>query len=234
MAAVHRSKVVEDLKWRWRAACYLFVGAGVFAIGVLTISYVRSKTDLPEQIAAKVVSRLNAESRLSREQISKLDEVNDFISGKDEQALRDTFDMATVEKDSLLEVKKSLFPNAISQVDNDALERDIEVGRWTLFLKYSVGQALPDHITTKPGKMAVILITRKHIDSRALLASYSSSALIPKDVATAVTNLDQAVEENLHVLIDAINEGYSISPKAIENSYAGPKTGRGRGYTPTS
>jgi hypothetical protein len=215
------------------------LGVAAFLLVIKVIAYASSSDDgLWDRVAMAVVlsalilglaiyalvaiQRHKAVAKEDKERAALFDSINDFICEKSELELRDTFDVSSIERDGLLLAKQNLTPEARTQADADTIMRDFREGQSSVIYRY-MDTSTPYQAKAIPGKLGLLILTRKYIDNVGRLNQYSSSALIPKGVIATLKDFERALSDNNEVLIDAINEGYSISPRAIINAYDCPK-----------
>lgn len=155
---------------------------------------------------------------INSQEAKEFEEINQFISEKSEDELRDVFDFSRIEKDGIAIAQESLTPKAKNQADLDRAKRDsINGGRLAFFYRY-IDTATPNQVKMIKGKWGILILTPKYASNWDALGRYASSIYVPKEVASALTDLQKTVQENTEVLIDAINEGYTISPDAVANA----------------
>jgi len=190
------------------------------AVAIIVLPLILLPTCYGEVTIQKNKTRDNEDKERAR----LYEEINEFICTKSEVELRETFDIPHIERDGILLAKQNLTPEARTQSDADALLRDFrDGGEQSITLRY-MERTPPNNVKAMPGKLGILILTHKYLDSVATLNRYASSALLPNDVAKALQEFERTLEINNEVLIDAINEAYASNPEAIVNANDCPKT----------
>jgi hypothetical protein len=169
--------------------------------------------------------KTKAEDKEDRERSALFESINEFISTKDENELRETFDLPTITRDAILEAKEQLTPAAIRQVEKDTLARDMVDGQNVFYYRYVHMETNKDgnHITPIPGKSGVLHLPYKAVQARKKLTTLYSSALIPAEVAQTLKDFEKALVDDQEILMDTINESYATKPTSIANAFDCPK-----------
>jgi hypothetical protein len=70
-------------------------------------------------------------------------------------------------------------------------------------------------VTPIPGKIGVLHLSPTHVASRTLLTHYISSSELPTNVIDGLKRLDRAVDTNLTLMIESLNESLSADRRNI-------------------
>ena len=187
----------------------------VFAIIVCAVLLILTFT------AIISIQKHKMEGEDNKERAALFGSINEFLSEKDENELRETFDIPTITRDAILEAKEQLTPIAASQVEKDMVARDMVDGQNVFFFRYIHVDG--NNITPLPGKSGVLHLTYKSIQARKKLAALYSLALIPVEIAQPLKDFEKAIVDNQEILMDTINESYAAKPMSIANAFECPK-----------
>jgi hypothetical protein len=156
-------------------------------------------------------------------QVQELGKLQDFVGGLDEIDLRDLFDFPGIAKFNVLLVRRSLNRANVSDSESQQIDKFFTNGNAQLDITYGTAYRLPDGtigFKAFPGKVAIINTTKKYAQSRANLAKFIASPLIPTTITDDAREMDKAVTDDISLLRAVINENMGNPwDNTIENVY---------------
>lgn len=167
----------------------------------------REKVTVPQKPPVK--------DALFNAQLKGLQEIDGFICKKDENALRETFDISNIWKFNIKLVRRGLAPKLVTPKESNEIDKFFEGGQARLDLRYvKVDTNNPGRMQLIPGIIGLINTSKKYIESRRLLMQFYSSAELPVNVTNALKVFDKAIEDNSTLMIEVLNESLAEN---IEN-----------------
>lgn len=158
-------------------------------------------------------------SPLFSAQFKMLQSIDDFVARKDENELRETFDFPNMLKYNIKLAKSFEFPNLAS---SEVAEVDafFKGGQGRLDLRY-LSVSPPDtrkKVSRIPGKIGMVNTSVKYINSRHMLMEFYSSSQLPSKIAAGLKALDKAVDDNMTLMIESLNESLRSDPRNISEN----------------
>lgn len=154
-------------------------------------------------------------------QLKELQELDDFIGKKDENALRETFDFYNILKFNIKIARRGLAPKLVTPEESDEIDKFFEGGRSIINLKYvKVDANDPARMQLIPGKIGLLNISKKYIESRRLLVQFYSSSQLPVEIVNTLKDFDKAIKDNTNLMIEVLNERLADN---IENIFGDDK-----------
>ncbi len=218
MLAFHRAKVVADQRRRLQiisyTALFIVTTAALMVVGNLI------KKHIPQIATLGDIRELMADSQgtgLRNSQLKELQQIDEFISRKDEIELRETFDFPKILKYNIRMAKIGLAPALVSKSESDEMNAFFKGGQGRLDLRYVHVSSVNNRAQVDwiPGKIGVLNTSAKYNENRRLLTEYLSSAQLPSDVGVALKDFDTAVEDNSVLMIGSLNDSLASDPRII-------------------
>jgi hypothetical protein len=155
-----------------------------------------------------------------------LEAIDDLVASKDENGLRAQFDFADMLKYNILLAREKLFPQLVSRMQAEDVERYFTGGKARMDLRYARVSNVNNRAEVEwlPGRIGVINTSAKYNESRSRLIELYSSASVPASVAVALKDLDDVIEKDSTLMIESLNDSMSTNPKYIsENDQFGSR-----------
>jgi hypothetical protein len=153
-------------------------------------------------------------SALAEAQFAELRDIENFIGKKDERALRTVFDLPDMLNFNIRFAKNQIDASKTSQSECDEMNAFFMDGNAKISANYGKlsrphgGAVLYEKI---PGEIAMINVSKKHMDAFKKLQEMASSSLLPSDVITALQSLAKTIEDNCELMFEVFNERYSVN-----------------------
>lgn len=161
---------------------------------------------------------------IAEAQVKELQAVGEFIARKDEMALRETFDLPNILAYNIKMVRRGIVPSQVSPSESQQIDDYFKGGQARLDARFMNVQTINHRIDAHfiPGKIGIINTSSKYIQSRAQLAQYCASPLLPSPVIQALNEFDETIERDMVLMIESLNDSLSSDPRnIIENDQVG-------------
>jgi hypothetical protein len=172
----------------------------------------------------------SSDAELFASQFDELKKVTDLLGGKDEFALRETFDFLGITIFNLKRAKAAIAPDTMTPAELDEINRFFDGGNVAVYYKY-------EHVTRPngggfkadpiPGVVGTLAISKKYLVAKQVLLPFESSPWMPTAVQDSIKAFDKTVEDNTNLLIEVINEKLAQDKNNIilENDLKSPYFG---------
>jgi hypothetical protein len=155
--------------------------------------------------------------RLRDAQLKELQAVDAFIARKDEMELRESFDFPNMIQYNVRLTRRSVFPQSVTPAQSADIENFFRGNRQAIAKYFSDVHEVGGRIegTPIPGKMAILGISPKYIDSLRTLSEFCSSTELPQSVIAPLTEFKATVQSDMDWMFDSINDTLLNNPRSI-------------------
>jgi hypothetical protein len=149
-------------------------------------------------------------------QLTELREVEDFVARKSEGELRDTFALVETLNWNVRMIRVRMTGNPDPSVDQffEGGQSRLNTSRVNMKKRVDDGAMSFELI---PGRVGVLNVPVKYVESRRTLARFASSPRLPSDVIAGLKRLDDAIEENSLAMMDVLDEAVQADRNRILN-----------------
>jgi hypothetical protein len=210
--------LITECSWQIRIIVGAVVGAFLFGVLPPSLKWISDKSirkDGSNEIAASLPEQPIAAPdaippSLYEEQLRELREIEEFIGKKDENELRETFDLPTILKFNIKFDRRDLV-RLIDKSESNEIDRVFSGGQARLDVRYANISNVNNtaHVEWIPGKIGVINTTAKYVESRKRLNGFILSAKLPSNVVNALKGLDDMIERDLTMMVESLNDRLS-------------------------
>jgi hypothetical protein len=142
-------------------------------------------------------------------QFGELKELQEFLGGKDEMGLRETFDIPFMLTRNIEILKKKISFIRSGKWEDFQYEPYLEGHRdmvfWAKENKFSVGPS-GVQINATPHDVLLLVTTTKHQNTKATLVRFVNSPLIPGDIKAAIAAFTMNINQNVELMIRVMDE----------------------------
>jgi hypothetical protein len=152
---------------------------------------------------------ISIDAELFSAQLKELQRATDILGGKDEIGLREVFDFPMFTRLNLKFAREVVAPGTLTPAELDEISRYFEGGTRLVSFKYARTTRLSGGgLKTEPipDRVGLVLVSKKYRDAKALLMPFESSPLVPRAVRDSIKAFDKAVDDDLELLLNVINE----------------------------
>jgi len=147
-------------------------------------------------------------------QLQEFRDIDDFVGKKNEMPLRETFDIPDNVKYNILLAKQNIAPDKVSPERTAEINVFFKDGTGAINTKYAKlsrphGNAV--QYEKLDGKIGVINHSAKFNASMFKLQMFAASSTLPTDVKVALADMEKTIASNMELLLDVINERYSVN-----------------------
>jgi hypothetical protein len=124
--------------------------------------------------------------------------------------------------------RRNLAPKLVTHEESDEIDKFFEGSQSRIDIRYAnISGVNVAHVQWIPGNIGLINTSKKYNESRRLLAQFYSSAQLPVEVVRTLKDFDKAIEDNLVLMIEVLNERLADNAeKIIDNDkYSSPRFG---------
>jgi len=154
---------------------------------------------------------------VAQSRYDELKAVEAFVGHRNEEGFQDLFDTKDMFRFNLKMIKRSFGPSSVSLSESAEIDSYFKGGKGFVDIRYcntsKVNGVL--HIDFLPGKVCLINLSPKHLESRHQLSLFIQSSTLPSNVVAVLKELDEAVAKNENNMLDAFNESTAATPLNI-------------------
>src|ERR1700722_470288 len=179
----------------------LVVGAIVFVVLPETLRYISGR----EAISS---SQRLANDEVFSSQFKELQRVTDLLGGKDENALRETFDFLRFTICNLKYANANVAPDTMTPAEWDEIKQFSDGANVQVYNKYAHivrpngGGFRVDPI---PGVVGPRILSKKYLVAKQVLLPFETSPQMPTVVQDSIKAFDKTVDDDRDLLIEVIN-----------------------------
>lgn len=151
-------------------------------------------------------------------QFSEISRLEEFIGGKDEMELREIFDFPNLFSINMQMTKARLEKTEKTKTNVFDMTSYLKNGERMQFDGAIAGPNLkrtPNGFSydPDPNKLALIILTKKYLESKKTMIAFSGSAKLPRDVIEKVNEFNAAIQSNTSSLQIVLNQVLQESPE---------------------
>ena len=145
---------------------------------------------------------------ISPELQADLKEIDGFLSRKDENELREEFDIPHMLELNIRFVRRDLMHRNIPKEESEKIDEAFKGGQGILGVKYANLRVINNAVNVEwiPGKVGVINTTPKYIEAKKRLSYLIESVNLPTAIIQELKELDTATSNDMEAMIDSLNE----------------------------
>ena len=183
--------------------------AGSIWLGIVNDRAMRDRE--PKVRAPNASTKPNSElhPRVFDAQFTELRELEQFLSGKDEMGLRETFDIPSMlTRNIIILIDKIRFIRAGRWEDfqyDPYLEGHRDMIFWAKEGKFSTGPS-GVHINAEPHDILILVTTTKHQDAKRKLTRFVNSAVLPDAIKSGAVQFDRNINKNFELMLHIMDE----------------------------
>jgi hypothetical protein len=172
----------------------------------------------------------SSDAELFASQFDELKKVTDLLGGKDEFALRETFDFLRFAIINLKEAKAYVAAETMTPAEWDEIKQFSDGGNVEVYYKY-VHLVRPNgggfRVDQIPGVLGSLILSKKYLLAKQVLLPFETSPQMPTMVQESIKAFDKTVDDDRALLIEVINEKLAQDKNNIilENDLKSPYFG---------
>lgn len=155
-------------------------------------------------------------------QIRELDELQKFI-GRDENDLRELFDLPNAVKYSLEYYARQINPSQFSKEQSSDLDNYLKTASGMMNTKYLGPISIPHpgriNVTFIPTEIGVIFVSPKFTQSKNTLMRFEKSSDLPSDIQDSVKGLDNTIDDFTDTVFSVFNGKLREDPNFISFAF---------------
>ena len=159
-------------------------------------------------------------------QLEQMREIDIFIGTKDENELRQTFDLQNMIKYNTLMAKGQLFPGSLSPKEGKEIDDFFAGGQAQIDVRYAKLTNVNNAARYEriPGKFGLINLSKKYAESLRRLNEFVASAMIPDDAKKALSDFRDTLVADTSLIFDVINDCFQTNPNQVfqNDTYGAP------------
>jgi hypothetical protein len=168
-------------------------------------------------------------------QLREMMSLEAFLKGKDESALRDTFDLQNMLEFNILFNRQRIAPQSMSVEQIKKMKDYFRDGKGVISRVYATITVTDNkvaNVSYPPGTIVYINTSAYYQSQREKLNAFIASPLLPSSVTKALEELNATLDKDIDIMFTTFNDQYRENPMIFvkRDSFSDPFYGRLEGY----
>ena len=184
--------------------------SGLVAAALWGFMYWRHEEPIPGPLLVAQIAEMTTLAQF----LSEPEEIPDQNS---EDRLKKLFDFPDMIRNNVLDIKRKMSPESMTQPQLTALDNyflDSIIAADSRFLTFTT-EGEDNHYVIHYQTISWIRQSKKYIENKKRLASFTTSISLPVDIRSWVTELDKTIEDNSNSFVPLMNEYLKMDPRYI-------------------